>query len=144
MYHHTATESLCDAKISWSPNLAGVSYQFGFIPFSICLQFKISWFSFFLFSFPITFLIIKQEMFDPSLRKKLQIRWLGELKKSQSKVLRFWQKSYSFKYDILVQHESANIFFLIFAKTACLQKSGSSLMLVMVKKAENKSERRIL
>ena len=44
-YHHTATESLyhlCDEKICWAPMLAGVSYQFGFVPFSICLQCKIS------------------------------------------------------------------------------------------------------
>ena len=44
-YHHTATESLyrlCDEKISWTPTLAGVSYQFGFVPFPICLQCKIS------------------------------------------------------------------------------------------------------
>ena len=41
MYHHTATESLHrlrGAKISRTPTLAGVSYQFGFIRFSICLQ----------------------------------------------------------------------------------------------------------
>ena len=41
MYHHTATESLHHlrgAKISRTPTLAGVSYQFGFIRFSICLQ----------------------------------------------------------------------------------------------------------
>ena len=36
--HHTATEilhHLCIAKISWTPALAGVSYQFGFNHFSI-------------------------------------------------------------------------------------------------------------
>ena len=44
-YHHTATESLyrpCGEKISWTSTLAGVSYQFGFVPFHICLQCKIS------------------------------------------------------------------------------------------------------
>ena len=44
-YHHTATESLyrlCDEKISWTPTLAGVSYQFTFVPFSIYLQCKVS------------------------------------------------------------------------------------------------------
>ena len=44
-YHHTATESLyqlCGAKISWTPTLAGVSQQFGFVRFPICLQCKIS------------------------------------------------------------------------------------------------------
>ena len=44
-YHHTATESLyclCDEKISWTPTLAGVSYQLGFVPFPICLQCKVS------------------------------------------------------------------------------------------------------
>ena len=44
-YHHTATESLyqlCGAKISWTPTLAGVSQQFSFVRFPICLQCKIS------------------------------------------------------------------------------------------------------
>ena len=44
-HHHTATDSLyrlCDEKISWTPILAGVSYQFGFVSFPICLQCKIS------------------------------------------------------------------------------------------------------
>ena len=44
-YHHTASESLhrfCGEKISWAPTLAGVSYQFGFVPFPICLECKIS------------------------------------------------------------------------------------------------------
>ena len=44
-YHHTAYESLhrlCDEKNSWTPTLAGVSYQFGFVPFPICLQCNIS------------------------------------------------------------------------------------------------------
>ena len=45
MYHHTSIESLhrlCGAKISRPPTLARVTYQFGFIRFSICLQCKIS------------------------------------------------------------------------------------------------------
>ena len=40
-YHHAATESLyrlCGEKICRTPTLAGVSYQFGFVIFSICLQ----------------------------------------------------------------------------------------------------------
>ena len=44
-YLHTATErqySLCGEKISWAPTIAGVSYQFGFTPFLICLKCKIS------------------------------------------------------------------------------------------------------
>ena len=44
-HHHPATESLyrlCDEIISWTPTLAGVSYQFSFVPFPICLQCKIS------------------------------------------------------------------------------------------------------
>ena len=44
-HHHTATESLYrlrGAKSSWTPSLAGVSYQFGFNCFFICLQCKIS------------------------------------------------------------------------------------------------------
>ena len=43
-YHHTANESLYrlyDEKISWAPTLAGVSYQFTFVSFPICLQCKI-------------------------------------------------------------------------------------------------------
>ena len=40
MYHHTSTASLNrlrGARTSWTPTLAGVSYQFGIIHFSICL-----------------------------------------------------------------------------------------------------------
>ena len=40
-YHHTATESLYHL-CGWTPILAGVPYQFGFVPFSICLQCSIS------------------------------------------------------------------------------------------------------
>ena len=43
--YHTATENLHrlrGAKISWRPTLEGVSDQFGFIRFSVCLQCKIS------------------------------------------------------------------------------------------------------
>ena len=50
-YHHTATESLyhlCGAKISWTPTLAGVPYQSGFVLFPICLQSRISGSSVFL------------------------------------------------------------------------------------------------
>ena len=44
-YHHSATQGLyclCGVKISWTFTLAGVSYQFGFVRFPICLQCKIS------------------------------------------------------------------------------------------------------
>ena len=60
-YHHTAIESLyhlCGEKNSWTTTLAGVFYQFGFVPFSICLQCKISGSSNFNF-FPMKFHIIK-------------------------------------------------------------------------------------
>ena len=61
-YHHTAaTESLyrlCHEKISWKPTLAGVPYQFGFGPFPICLQCKISGSSVSSI-FPMKFYIIK-------------------------------------------------------------------------------------
>ena len=53
-YHHTVIESLyllCGAKISQAPTSAGVSYQFGFVLFPICLQCKISGSSVFLFFF---------------------------------------------------------------------------------------------
>ena len=45
MYHHTATEGLYrlrGVKISWTLTLAWVAYKFGFVHFSICLQYKIS------------------------------------------------------------------------------------------------------
>ena len=45
IYRHTATESLyrlCGVKLNCTPTLAGVSYQFGFVRFPICLQCKIS------------------------------------------------------------------------------------------------------
>ena len=54
-YHYTAVEDLYrlfDAKINWTPSLAGVSYQFGFVRFPICLQCKISGSSVFSVFFP--------------------------------------------------------------------------------------------
>ena len=40
--------------------------------------------------------------------------------------LGFWQKSYPFRYAFLLQHEVPMFFFfVIFAKTTCLQKYGS-------------------
>ena len=60
-YHHTGTESLyplCGEKISWAPTLAGVSYQFGFVPFPIFLECKISGSSVFFYFFPMKFHII--------------------------------------------------------------------------------------
>ena len=62
MYYHAATKSLnclCGAKISWSLTLEGVSYQFGFICFSICPQGKISRSSVFFNFVPMKFHIIK-------------------------------------------------------------------------------------
>ena len=62
MYYHAATKSLfclCGAKISWSLTLEGVSYQFGFICFSICPQGKISGSSVFFDFVPMKFDIIK-------------------------------------------------------------------------------------
>ena len=49
-YHHAGSESLyplCGDKMSWAPTLVRVFYQFGFVPFSICLECKISGSSFF-------------------------------------------------------------------------------------------------
>ena len=59
---NNATKSLfclCGAKISWSLTLEGVSYQFGFICFSICPQGKISRSSVFFDFVPMKFHIIK-------------------------------------------------------------------------------------
>ena len=61
-YHHTAIEDiyrLFDVKINWTPTLAGVSYQFGFVRFPICLQCKISGSSVFSVFFFMKFQIIK-------------------------------------------------------------------------------------
>ena len=64
-YHHTAPESLyclCDQKISWTPTLARVYSQFGFVPFPICLQCKISESS--------VFSIFSHEVLHHKVRKK--------------------------------------------------------------------------
>ena len=50
---------------------------------------------------------------------------LEGLKVPNVKFLGFWQKSYPFRYAFLLQHEVAMVFFVLFAKTTCLQKSSS-------------------
>ena len=72
-YYHTATESLyrlCGEKISWAPTLAGVSYQFGFVPFPICLECKISGSSVFsIFSHEVSHRKVREKM-DSNFCKK--------------------------------------------------------------------------
>ena len=38
--------------------------------------------------------------------------------------LGFWQKSYPFRCAFLLQHKVSMVFFALYAKTTCLQKSG--------------------
>ena len=114
MYHHTATESLyclCGAKIGWTPTLAGVSYQFCFIRFSICLQCKISWSSVFSTFFPHNVSHHKVRKFDPSLWEKSSDRLdLEGLKTPKVRFLGFSRKSYPFRYAFLLQHERVYVF----------------------------------
>ena len=82
-YHHTATESLyrlCVEKISWALTLAGVSYQFGFIHFRICLQCKISGSSVFSIFFPWSFTFQVSKWRIPIFANKFKWAWLGGLK----------------------------------------------------------------
>ena len=77
MYHHTATESLYHlhgAKIRWTPTLVEVSYRFGFICFSICLQCTIcrSYVFFYFLSHEVTHHKVRKLM-DPSFWKKFQM-----------------------------------------------------------------------
>ena len=81
-YHHTATENLyylCSEKISWAPTFAGVSYQFGFVPFLICLEWKISRSSVFSFFFPWSFTKVRK-VTDSNFANKFRWIWLGGLK----------------------------------------------------------------
>ena len=75
-YHHTATEylyRLCDAKINWTPTSAGVSCQFGFVRFLICLQCKISGLSVFsIFSHEVPHHKVRK-VTDPNFLKQVQM-----------------------------------------------------------------------
>ena len=144
-YHHTATESLYHlfgAKISWTPTLAGVSYQFGFVPFPIPLQCKICGSSVFSIFFSWSFTSWSKKS-DGSQFLKISSDGLGleGLKVPKVRVLEFWQKFYPFRYAFLFQHEvpMAFLYFLhcFFGKTTCLQKSGSW---IIFQKLQNKSE----
>ena len=83
-YHHTATENLhqlCGAKISWTSTLAGVSQQFGFAHFLICLQCKISGSSVFsIFSHEVSRHKVKKKRQTPIFENKFRWNWLGGLK----------------------------------------------------------------
>ena len=89
--------------------------------------------SFFFFS--MKFHIIKWEKWRiPIFANKFRGLGLEGLKVPKIKFLGFWQKSYSFRYTFLLQHEVPMFFFVLFAKTTCLQKSGSW---VMIQKPQN-------
>ena len=96
MYHHTATESLYHlhgVKISWTPTLAGVSYQFGFFCFSVCLQCKISGSTVFSNFFPHKVSHHKvRKVMGPNFWKTFRLAWLGGFKRSQTKVFRVFAK----------------------------------------------------
>ena len=121
MYHHTASlYRQRSAKVSWTPTLAGVSYQFGFIHVFIVCNARSLDHQFFLFflckvSHPKVRIVM-----DPSFWKKLQIG----LACPKVRFLEFWKKSYSFRYTSSLQYRSAKkkYFFWRFTKTACLQK----------------------
>ena len=78
-YHHTATEDLYhlfSEKISWVPTFAGVSYQFGFVPFLIFLEWKISRSSVFsFFSHEVSRKVRK--VTDSNFTNKFKWVWLG-------------------------------------------------------------------
>ena len=78
-YHHTATEDLYhlfSEKISWAPTFAGVSYQFGFVPFLIFLEWKISRSSVFsFFSHEVSRKVRK--VTDSNFTNKFKWVWLG-------------------------------------------------------------------
>ena len=100
MYNHTATESqyrLCGVKISWTPTLAGVSYQIGFIRFSICLQCKISGSSVFSIFFPhkVSHHKVRKVLSQFSIKTSDRFGLEG-LKNPKVRFLGFWQKSYPF------------------------------------------------
>ena len=107
-YHHTATESLyrlCGEKIIWAPTLPRVSYQFGFVPFPICLECKISGSS----VFSIFFSWSKKS--DGFQFLQISLNGLESLKVPKVRFLGFWQKSYLFRYAFLLKHE-VPMFFL--------------------------------
>ena len=123
--HHTATESLhhlCIAKISWTPALAGVSYQFGFNHFSIWLQCKISGSSVFSVFFPHKVSHHKvRKVWSKFLKKASDAPCLVGLKSPKLRFLGFWQKSYPFRYAFF--STKVPMFFWLFAKTTCLEKT---------------------
>ena len=127
MYHHTANESLHHlhgVKISGTPTLAGVSYQFGFIRFSIWLQCKISESSVFSIFFPHKVSHHKVRKVWSQFFKKTSDRLdLEGLKCPKVRFLGFWQKSYPFRYAFLIQHESANVFW-----TFCKNKMFAKIL----------------
>ena len=126
MYHHTATESLHrlrGAKVSWTSTLAGVSYQFGLIWFSICLQCKITGSSIFSIFLPHNVSHHNVKKVWSQLFKKTSDRLgLEDLKSPKVRFLGFWQKSYPFRYAFLIQHESVNVV-LTFCKNNMFAKN---------------------
>ena len=111
MYHHNAIESLHRLR-GWTPTLAELSYQLGFICFSICLQCKISGSSVFSIFFPhkVSHHKVRKVWFQ-FLKKTSDRPGLGGLKSPKVIFLGFWQKSYPFRYVFLIQHESAKVIF---------------------------------
>ena len=146
MYHHTTTESLYHlhvVKISWTPTLAGVSYQFGFFCFSICLQCKISGSTVFSNFFPHKVSHHKvRKLMGPSFWKKFRLAWLGGFKRSQSKVFRVFAKILIHLDMLFYFSTKAPMFFWRIAKTICLQKIW--FLSYDPKTSKNKSEYRIL
>ena len=97
-------------KISWILTLAGVSYQFGFVSFPICLQYKISGSSVFFYFFPMKFHIILRKKTDPNFENKFRWAWLRELKSPYGIVLRILTKVLSIK----ILHRKVPMFFFTF------------------------------
>ena len=97
-------------KISWILTLAGVSYQFGFVSFPICLQYKISGSSVFFYFFPMKFHIILRKKTDPNFENKFRWAWLRELKSPYGTVLRILTKVLSKK----ILHRKVPTFFFTF------------------------------
>ena len=126
MYHHTATESLYflhGLKISWTPTLARVSYQFTFIYFSTCLQCKISGSSVFSIFFPHKVSHHNLRIIWSQFLKKTSNRLdLESFKKSQSKVFRVLAKILSIEIHFFSSAWKCQYFFWLFVKTTYLQK----------------------
>ena len=128
MYHHTANESLHHlhgVKISGTPTLAGVSYQFGFIRFSIWLQCKISESSVFSIFFPHKVSHHKvRKVWSQFLKKTSDRLGLDDLKSPKVRFLGFWQNTYPFRCAFLIQHESqCFLFFLTLYKNNMFAKN---------------------